>query len=1181
MNTSSAPQSHPASFLAGNLSLVFIRCLLFAAASLMLAQNASATLWCEDGITGTVGNSLGAAAPYFTSSTQIKIASGNLTFTGLADPATVGNEFVILGTSASGTYRTNTATAITSGSVYYSFLVQCTTQPGASAVTFANLNTTPAIAGSSDSLCIYTKSSGAGFVFGIRKNGASTAFATTPTVMSLNTTYLIVVKYVFNTGSGTDDTVTLYINPTPGGTEPVTPEVTLTGGTDTTGIQFLGWKSQSSGGGAWTIDSLRTASTWGEVTPASGVCNGASASAPANASVVTGQPATFNTSAGTSSSPTFQWQKSTTAAGSTYTNIPSATFASYTNLVTTAADNGFNYRCVVSVACGGGSTATSAAAMLTVSCNTVGISSQPSAASVFAGQTANFSLTATGSTPTYQWQRSTTTADATYTNISSATNASYTTPVNTLGNDGFYYRCVVSVACDGSSVTSSAVLLSVTCNTAGITAAPTDVTAILGATAAFTITASGSNPAYQWELSTDGGTTWSPVGTSTNVYTTPTTTLADGGKKYRCTVSVACDGSSQTSPGATLSVVDPSASSFRSVASGSWQNIATWQLSTNNGVSWVAASTPPTAANSTNILISASTTVTNLAASSADQIVVASGGTLVCSNTLSVASSGSAVDLDVLGTVLVLGGSSTLTLASGVAMVVESGGVFAYDGTSSSGSVSSSGATITIASGGKFQLRRAGGTVPVLTWNTGSTCEIAYSTASNSKPNGISQTFANFTWNNPLQNGSVDLAGTLTNINGNFLLTAANGQEIKWSGDANFGGNLTINDGSLNVSGNATPRVWTLTGDLTIGASGTFTVTATANALSQIILNGTGTQNYTCSGVNSATKLFWTVNSGSILNLNNDLAITTTGRALTNNGTVNLNGKNLLTDLVSGTGTVRNQGGGSGKLVIGVGNSTNTLDGTLALLDGASGTLSLVKGGNSGTAGLLNITTPNTFSGGLVVSNGLCFVNNSTGSGTGSGGISVINGTLGGTGAVTGPVTFTGGKLSPGVDGVSIGTFTVNGTLTLVGNTTMDVNKGVGQDQVVATTVNYSGLLTIVTNGSAFVAGDTFNLFTAGSHTANFGSITNNPGDGLAWAFNPTNGVLSVILSAPPVLGTSLSGGVLTFTWTASGFKLQSQTNNLTTGLGTNWFDYPGGGTSPVGVTIDPASPSVFFRLSQ
>jgi hypothetical protein len=39
------------------------------------------------------------------------------------------------------------------------------------------------------------------------------------------------------------------------------------------------------------------------------------------------------------------------------------------------------------------------------------------------------------------------------------------------------------------------------------------------------------------------------------------------------------------------------------------------------------------------------------------------------------------------------------------------------------------------------------------------------------------------------------------------------------------------------------------------------------------------------------------------------------------------------------------------------------------------------------------------------------------------------------------------------------------------------------------------------------------------------------------------------------------------------------QTNALSVGLSTNWVDYPGGDTSPVSVTNDPAIATTFFGL--
>ena len=52
--------------------------------------------------------------------------------------------------------------------------------------------------GSSDSLAVYFKPAGAGYQLGIRKQSASTAYATP--VLATNTTYLLVAKYAFGAG---------------------------------------------------------------------------------------------------------------------------------------------------------------------------------------------------------------------------------------------------------------------------------------------------------------------------------------------------------------------------------------------------------------------------------------------------------------------------------------------------------------------------------------------------------------------------------------------------------------------------------------------------------------------------------------------------------------------------------------------------------------------------------------------------------------------------------------------------------------------------------------------------------------------------------------------------------------------------------------------------------------------
>jgi hypothetical protein len=237
-------------------------------------------------------------------------------------------------------------------------------------------------------------------------------------------------------------------------------------------------------------------------------------------------------------------------------------------------------------------------------------------------------------------------------------------------------------------------------------------------------------------------------------------------------------------------------------------------------------------------------------------------------------------------------------------------------------------------------------------------------------------------------------------------------------------------------------------------------------------------------------------------------------------------------------------------------------------------------------AGSPSLIGANTYTGGTTVSGGTLFVNNPSGSGTGSGTVNVKTGAgLGGTGIIGGAVNIqSGGSLTPGNGG--IGTLSINGNLTLnaSSSSTFDVNGSTpANDSVTAGgTVTYGGTLNINTSGT-FTAGQNFTLFSgAGAVNAgNFASLTGSPGAGLA--FNFTNGVLSVVstVTTPPTLNLAQSGNSLTFSWAAAGFKLQSQTNNLGTGLYTNWVDYPGGSTSPVGVNIDRAAPTVFFRLSQ
>lgn len=167
---------------------------------------------------------------------------------------------------------------------------------------------------------------------------------------------------------------------------------------------------------------------------------------PQATSVTAGGSATFTVTATGSAPLAYQWLRNGV-------EIAGATGASYTTTATTMADDGAQIGVRVSNAAG---SVTSAAGRLTVQAAVVpaGITSQPRATSVGAGQTATFGVTATGTAPlSYQWQRN-------GVDIVGATTAGYTTPVLSVADDGARYTVRVSNA--SGSVISDAAVLTVT-----------------------------------------------------------------------------------------------------------------------------------------------------------------------------------------------------------------------------------------------------------------------------------------------------------------------------------------------------------------------------------------------------------------------------------------------------------------------------------------------------------------------------------------------------------------------------------------------------------------------------------------------------------------------------------------------------------------------------------------------
>src|SRR6266480_2497284 len=258
---------------------------------------------------------------------------------------------------------------------------------------------------------------------------------------------------------------------------------------------------------------------------------------PVNQAVTAGETATFAVVATGTAPLSYQWQKNGA-------NIAGAISASYTTAATTTSDSGAKFDVVVSNSAG---TVTSATVTLTVNAAAVAptITTQPVNQTVTAGQTAIFTVVATGTAPLgYQWQKN-------GANIVGAISASYTTAATTTSDSGAKFDVVVSNS--AGTVTSATVTLTVSAAAVAptITTQPANQTVTAGQTAAFTVVATGTAPLnYQW--SKNGATV---SGATSSTYTTPTTTSSDSGAQF--TVVVSNGTGSITSNAATLTVVSP------------------------------------------------------------------------------------------------------------------------------------------------------------------------------------------------------------------------------------------------------------------------------------------------------------------------------------------------------------------------------------------------------------------------------------------------------------------------------------------------------------------------------------------------------------------------------------------------------------------------------------------------
>jgi alpha-tubulin suppressor-like RCC1 family protein len=250
---------------------------------------------------------------------------------------------------------------------------------------------------------------------------------------------------------------------------------------------------------------------------------------PANTTVEEGQNATFEASASGRPAPTVQWQTSANG-GSTWSNITGATSETLTIVGAKTTLSGHQYRAAFTNTAG---KTNSEAATLTVQ-KAPAVTKQPTSVAVNEGQSASFEATASGfPTPTVQWELSNN-GGASWSTIPGATSTKYTIESTVVSESGREFRATFTNAA-GFARTSAATLTVYVPPV--VTRDPASTTVKVGATATFEASAYGvPTPTTQWEVSTNGGGSWSAIsGATSETLQIAEAKLAENGDKFRAT----------------------------------------------------------------------------------------------------------------------------------------------------------------------------------------------------------------------------------------------------------------------------------------------------------------------------------------------------------------------------------------------------------------------------------------------------------------------------------------------------------------------------------------------------------------------------------------------------------------------------------------------------------------------
>jgi hypothetical protein len=372
-----------------------------------------------------------------------------------------------------------------------------------------------------------------------------------------------------------------------------------------------------------------------------------------------------------------------------------------------------------------------------------------------------------------------------------------------------------------------------------------------------------------------------------------------------------------------------SSNDYRSIKSGSWSDITTWQRFSVG--SWKAATAAPNYTNANVITIQSGHTVNipSSYGSTVDQVVVAG-----------------ALQIDAGGSFVVRDGTGVDFAISGGSMSVF--GVFALSNLATTSGLSTSSAFFQSGSRYQHYYTSTEGTIPSASWNANSTVQIlGYSTTSiqASSAGNWGQNFGHVEFNcvNLRSGITFNWNGKLSNIQGDLLIKNTGLGSVWLVGTSNA--TITIG-GDIDVSGTSI-LVLNYSSTSTFNVDGDFDYTTTNVTGSNLAVSGTTVLNVSGSFIMNASggKLsFGSQGSGhSTLNLTGDFSFLngTIDEASTSTfGTINFTGSGLRY-------YTRTNG------VIGVGRIIHFSIGSNAILD--VGTSSLIGGGDFGLSGTLRL----------------------------------------------------------------------------------------------------------------------------------------------------------------------------------------------------------------------------------